>query len=174
MARTVEQVCQDCLGHDNLVAGCNEFVLAVVATFNPAALSPGDMANGILTGRLKSSPWIWIGEKPDEATRQAASGNLVLGGLTSTEMSFTDKKGKQHVASMGHIVVVTPGGPSLPGEITLTDGTTQPCRGGYPYCYQGAYNKLYRFKDRTQVDAVFPGALLQLVHYAYLNIKGDR
>lgn len=173
MAKSVEQVCKDSLERESLLAGCNEFVLAVVAAFDAKALAPGDKANVIVSKKLKSSPWIWIGEKPAEATRQAAQGNLVLGGLTSSEMTFVDKGGKQHTATMGHIVVVAPGGPSLPGEVTLTDGTTQPCRGGYPYCYQGAYNKLYRFKQRTQVDAVFPGNLLHRVHYAYLKIKSD-
>ena len=169
MSRTVEQVCQDSLDHEALVSGCNEFVLAVVQTFDKDALSSGDKANLIVSRKMKSPPWIWIGEDPDEATRQANAGHLVLGGLTSKEMTYTDK-GHQHVATMGHVVVVAPGGPSKPGQVTLMNGLKQAMRGGYPYCYQGAFMKAYRFRNRTQVDVVFPGLLLKKRHYAYIEI----
>jgi len=72
---------------------------------------------------------------------------------------------------MGHVVVVVPGGPSEPCHVRLTNGKEQAARGGYPYCYQGAAHEVYRFSERTQVDAVFPSLLLDKVIYAYVPLK---
>jgi hypothetical protein len=85
-------------------------------------------------------------------------------------MTYTQKDGKQHTATMGHVVVVVGGGPSSATTVKLLNGKTQPARGGYPYCYQGAANAPYRFTQQTQVDVVFPSAVLDNVVYAYLPI----
>ena len=84
----------------------------------------------------------------------------MVGGLTQTEMTYIGRDTKEHKAKMGHVAVVVPGGPSKPGSVKLADGTLMPVRGGYPYCHQGAAHEIYRFKERTQVDAVFPALLL--------------
>jgi hypothetical protein len=111
---------------------------------------------------------------PDKATQYATDGQFVIGGLTQTEMTYVGRDQKEHKATMGHVVVVVPGGPSKPSQVKLTDGTLQPVRGGYPYCYQGAAHALYRFTERTQVDAVFPGLLLTKVIYAYIEITKSK
>jgi hypothetical protein len=144
-----------------------------VNEFASGAIAPGDKANTIIERRIKHPPWVWLGEKPDEATKRATRGDLVLGGLTSSEMTYIDRRKREHSATMGHVVVIAPGGPSRPGDQKLADGTTQPCRGGYPYCYQGAYNALYRIRSRTQVDLVFPSLLLDKVHYAYVDLSAN-
>ena len=37
-----------------------------------------------------------------------------------------------------------------------------------------AAHEIYRFKERTQVDAVFPALLLDRVIYAYIDIKKEK
>jgi hypothetical protein len=173
MARTIEQACEDAVDHENLLASCNGFVYAVVNEFAPGAIEPGADADKIVSSKLLKSGgrWIAIGQNSNDATARAEEGDLVLGGLTSQEMTYTDGKKREHKATMGHVVVVVAGGPSKPITIMLMDGKTpQACRGGYPYCYQGAAHSLWRFKGKTQVDAVFPGQLLSKVHYAYIKL----
>jgi hypothetical protein len=173
MARTIEQACADAVDHENLLASCNGFVYAIVSEFAPGAIEPGANADGIVSNKLLKGgdQWVPIGQNPDDATAKAAEGNLVLGGLTSAEMTYKDMKKREHKASMGHVVVVVGGGPSKPITLMLMDGkTAQACRGGYPYCFQGAAHSLWRFKGKTQVDAVFPGVLLSKVHYAYIKL----
>jgi len=173
MARTVEQACQDFLSHEKYRSGCNLFVIAVVQEFVSGAVHAADNADAIIK-KMHGAPFVWIGTNPDEATKQAAAGNVVLGGLTKAQMTYTTKSGQHRVATMGHVVVVVEGGPSRPGEVTLASKVKQAVRGGYPYCYQGAAASAYRFEDRTQVDAVFPGPLLDKVIYAYLPIASAR
>jgi len=174
MRRTIEQACEDALDHENLLASCNGFVYAIVNEFASGAIEPGANADSIVSNKLLKGggQWVSIGQDPDGATAKAAEGNLVLGGLTKAELTYTDSKKRRHEATMGHVVVVVAGGPSKPMDIMLMYvNTPQSCRGGYPYCYQGAANKQWRFKEKTQVDAVFPGLLLNKVHYAYIEIK---
>jgi hypothetical protein len=175
MARSVVQVCEDFLDHSALLRDCSGFVSAVAKEFGYADVVRGD-ANG-LRAKFGSEattklPLRFIGKNPDLATEYAGKGHLVIGGLTSSEMIYKDRSGKEHKASMGHVVVVAPGGPSKPGKVTLADGREQPVRGGYPYCYQGAANSPYRLKARTQVDLVFPSVCLKDVIYAWLEVKG--
>lgn len=54
--------------------------------------------------------------------------------------------------------------------VRLADGREQATRGDYPYRFQGAAHAPYRIKARTQVDLVFPSALLKEVVYAYLKV----
>lgn len=162
---------------------CNEFIQAVAAKVGAewgVNLSDAFAGNAnLIRGRFGSqndtkAPFIYIGPYPDKATQYANDGQFVVGGLTSTEMTYVGRDKKQRTATMGHVVVVTPGGPSKPCIVTLTNGTAQPARGGYPYCYQGAAHEIYRFTDRTQVDVVFPSMLLNKVLYAYIDIQSKK
>lgn len=173
MARSVTQVCEDSLDHPELLQGCNLFVIAVAKEFGYGDVVVGNA--DAIRGKFNSEsgtalPFIYIGKNPDLATQLANEGHLVIGGLTKSEMKYKDKGGHEHAASMGHVVIVAPGGPSRPGTVKLADGREQATRGGYPYCFQGAAHAPYRIKARTQVDLVFPSALLKEVVYAYLKV----
>ena len=171
----VEDICKGYIKDPAKVANCNEFLQAVAAKVgsewgvNLTEAFAGN-ADSIRT-RFGTRPFVFIGPYPDKATEFANAGQFVVGGLTHAEMTYIDKNKKPHIATMGHVVVVVPGGPSSSGNVTLTDGTFQPVRGGYPYCYQGAARKAFRFKERTQVDVVFPATLLNKVEYAYIDIQ---
>jgi hypothetical protein len=180
MPMAVEDICKLYVRDPAKLANCNEFLQAValkVGTENGLDLKGAFAGNAnAIRGRFSTEkstapPFIYIGRFPDKATHYAAEGQLVVGGLTQTEMTYTGRDRKEHKATMGHMVVVVPGGPSKSGTVKLADGTLQPVRGGYPYCYQGAAHEIYRFRERTQVDAVFPTLLLDGVIYAYIDIK---
>jgi hypothetical protein len=184
MPQSVENICKVLIKDPRLIADCNGFLQAVAARVgneysipNIESLFAGN-ANSI-RGRFgtdpATKPFIYIGKNPDKATELANVGHLVVGGLTSSEMTYRDRGLHQHTAEMGHVVVVAPGGPSSATVIRLNTGPgqkaiEQPARGGYPYCYQGAHNERYRFSSRTQVDAVFPSLLLANVIYAYIGL----
>jgi hypothetical protein len=181
MARTVEEICQQFVKDTKLVASCNEFLQSVAAEvgreYNVKDIATAFSGNAnAIRSRFSSAdgtqkPFIYIGTNPTLATKYADAGQFVVGGLTSTEMTYTGRDKREHKASMGHVVVVAPGGPSKPCHIKLMNGVDQAVRGGYPYCYQGAAHEIYRFTERTQVDAVFPALLLNKVIYAYIAIK---
>jgi hypothetical protein len=186
MAQSLESICQQVVKNPKLVANCNEFIMAV-ATKVGSEYNLKDMATAFAgnansirdrfgTAGSTVKPFIYIGKDPYLATRYATEGHFVVGGLTSTEMTYMYYIGKdkhQNTATMGHLVVVVPGGPSRRCEIKLMNGETQSARGGYPYCYQGAHKPQYRFTEKTQVDAVFPRLLLNKVVYAYIPLKMD-
>ena len=175
MASNVDQVCESALVHPELLGGCNKFVQYVAGHYgysDTVAGNADDIRARFSTAAGTRVPFHYIGKKPDLATSFANQGKLVLGGLTRAEMHFFDRRGQEHVATMGHVVVVSGGGRSHRAEFTLTDGRKQKTRGGYPYCYQGAANAPYRLTTRTQIDLVFPAILLNEVVYAYLDIDG--
>jgi hypothetical protein len=176
MTTSVVNVCEAALSHPELLSGCNKFVEYVAQHFGygDAVKGNADQIRGKFSTEAGTKlPFHYIGKKPDLATKFANDGKLVIGGLTKTEMHYIDGRKIEHVATMGHVVIVCGGGPSVRGEITLADGRKQKTRGGYPYCYQGAAQAPYRLPMRTQVDLVFPSVLLNEVVYAYLEI-GDR
>jgi hypothetical protein len=168
MAGSVEATCSDIIKKPGMSSGCNTFVQAVAKVYGKDDLFVGN-ADSIRT-KLNVAPFKPIGKNPNLATSCAMQGELVIGALSKAEATWKDSAGHQHSAVMGHVVVVVPGGPSRALTIRLQNGTAQPCRGGYPYCYQGAANPAYRFLARTQVDAVFPSHVLNDVYYAYLDI----
>ena len=180
MPMAVEDICKLYVRDPAKVANCNEFLQAIaekVGAENGLNLREAFAGNAnTIRGRFNTQtstgpPFIYIGPFPDKATQYAADGQFVIGGLTQTEMTYVGRDNREHKSTMGHVVVVVPGGPSKQVPVKLADGTLQPVRGGYPYCYQGAAHALYRFKERTQVDAVFPGLLLTRVIYAYIDLK---
>jgi len=168
MAKTVETTCKETIAKPGMSSGCNTFVQAVAKEYGKEDAVAGNADQ--IRMKLNDPPFKAIGKNPQMATSYAVQGKLVIGGLSKTEATWKDKGGHDHTATMGHVVVVVPGGPSLRLTITLQNGKTQECRGGYPYCYQGAANPPYRFLSRTQVDAVFPSHVLNDVYYAYLDI----
>lgn len=179
MPTSVEDICKLYVKDPAKVANCNGFIQAVAAKvgtewgmdLTAAFAGNADSIRTQFGSPNGSAPFIYIGPFPDKATRFANAGQFVVGGLTSTEMTYVGRDKKKRVATMGHIVVVAPGGPSAPGKVTLANGVEQPVRGGYPYCYQGAAHEIYRFASRTQVDVVFPAMLLNKVLYAYIDIQ---
>jgi hypothetical protein len=173
-SRSVSQVCEDCLDHEELLKGCNLFVQSVCGNFGYGDLfSKGDNADAMIA-KFSKTPFQWIGKDPDKATACANAGSLVLGGLTKAGMSYDNKLGVKIEASMGHVVVIAPGGPSNAGKLKLANGQMQDMRGGYPYCYGGAAIPKYRIKSRLQVDAVFPSVVLRDVVYAYLDVVASK
>jgi len=180
MPTSVEDICKLFVKDPVKVSTCNEFLQAVAAKvgtewgldLKSAFAGNADQIRGSFNSEKDTkTPFIYIGPDPDKATQYAAAGQFVVGGLTKMEMTYTLDDGTLRQATMGHVVVVAPGGPSKPGIVTLANGKTQPARGGYPYCYQGAHYESYRFTDRTQVDVVFPARLLSKVIYAYIDIQ---
>jgi hypothetical protein len=179
MPKSVEDICKVFIKDATKVANCNEFIQAVAATvgtewgvdLTSAFSGNADSIRARFGSDPASAPFIYIGPHPDKATEFAEAGQFVVGGLTHVEMTYIGRDTKKRTATMGHVVVVVPGGPSAAGTVTLANGVEQPVRGGYPYCYQGAAHEIYRFTDRTQVDAVFPGVLLDKVIYAYIDIQ---
>ena len=175
MALSVDEISSTFVQDDNLISDCNKFVQAVggkVATEYGSpdlkALLAGD-ADSIVR-RFKDLPFSFNGnDKPagNEATRLANEGHFVLGGLSAAER----KKFDTH-ATKGHVVIVAPGGPSKPFSGKSKSGHLLQGRGGYPYCYQGAQEAVYRFNKRTQIDVVFNKHALDHISYAYINLKG--
>jgi len=159
-----------------LVANCSGYLTAVAETIGAAGNAFQGNADTIRsrfsTAESTIAPFHYIGKDPNKATAYANKGYFVVGGLTSAEMTYKDLQGHEHRASMGHVVVIVPGGPSTGGEVTLADRSKRPARGGYPYCFQGAYVPAYRFSERTQVDVVFPRVTLQNVVYAWVSANG--
>jgi hypothetical protein len=171
MAMAIETISAQFVMDDLVVADCNKFVQAVagkVATEYQIGLSEAFAGNAdAIRNRFSESPFIPIGKDKALATKLANEGQLVLGGLNTHEMKLYEPK-----ATMGHVVVIAPGGPSKAiSEVKLKNGKTQAARGGYPYCYQGAHLSQYRFKEKTQVDVVFPSRSLEHINYAYVDIK---
>jgi hypothetical protein len=181
MAESVEDICTRLVKDSKLVASCNGFLAAVANKVESehkvegvSALFAGtaDSVRGRFADEARTvKPLVFIGQDPDKATAMAAAGHFVVGGLTSGEMTYVGRDKVQRTATMGHVVVVVPGGPSKPRVVRLANGKDQPARGGYPYCYQGAAHAIYRFSERTQVDVVFPSLLLDRVIYAYVPLK---
>jgi len=175
MPTSVEDVCKLYVKDSTKVANCNQFLQAVASKVGAdwgVDLSKAFSGNAdTIRGRFKEAPFIYIGPFPDKATAFATDGKFVVGGLTHGEMTYIGRDNRRRTATMGHVVVIAPGGPSKGGEIELADGTKQKVRGGYPYCYQGAAHEIYRFDHRTHVDAVFPALLLDRVEYAYIDIQ---
>ena len=168
--RTISQVCEDCLDHPELLRGCNLFVQAVCAAFDYGdVFSKGDDADAMVK-KFSSAPFHLIGKDKAKATEYANSGKLVIGGLNRAGMSYTSKQHKEIKASMGHVVIIAPGGPSKPGKTVLLDGTEQDSAGGYPFTYGGAAILKYRIKSMLSVDIVFPKPVRDDVAYAYLDI----
>lgn len=154
MAMAVEDISALFVKDERIIADCNKFVQAVagrVATEYGMKLQEFSIAFAGTADEIRSRfdkpPFVSIGTNKERATELANQGELVLGGFGLSEMKKYEPK-----ATMGHIVVIAPGGPSKP---LAPSGSFPGARGGYPYCYQGAHNSLYRFKTRTQVDVVF-------------------
>lgn len=170
MAMAVDEISAQLVNDERIIADCNKFVQAVagkVATeygIKYADFSKLFMgtANDIRL-RFDRAPFISIGTDRARATKLANEGQLVFGGLSLHEMQLYEPK-----ASMGHIVVIAPGGPSKP---IPKSPKFHGAHGGYPYCYQGAHDPRYRFKNKTQVDAVFPRSSLPHIQYAYIQIE---
>ena len=187
MADSIGDICKLLVKDEKLVASCNGFLAAVAAkvatAYNVDGLAAAFAGNAnAIRGRFSNKastakPFEYIGQDPDKATAMAEDGHFVVGGLTSTEMTYVGRDKKTHTATMGHLVVVVRGGPSEPCHVKLAKKDSkgrqleQAARGGYPYCYQGAAHEIYRFSERTQVDAVFPSLLLDKVVYAYVPLK---
>src|SRR5262245_46975049 len=124
MARTVEEICGDLVKDSKLVANCNDFLLAV-ATKVASEYKRPDITN-VFLGKADTirarfndkgsavAPFVFIGTDPTMATQRATDGQFVVGGLLSTEMTYIGRDNKQRTATMGHVVVVVPGGPSKP------------------------------------------------------------
>jgi hypothetical protein len=150
-----------------LVANCNVFVQAVAAKV--ASEYGKDFAHlfegnaDAIRARFDRLPFHSIGTDGNKATTLANGGQFVLGGLSLHDMRLYEEK-----ATMGHIVVVAPGGPS---HAIPPSGSFPGARGGYPYCYQGAHIAKFRFAHKTQVDIVFPKRSLAHINYAYIEIK---
>jgi hypothetical protein len=170
--RTVTQVCEDSLDHPALLKGCNLFVQSVCAEFGYGDIfTKGDNADAMIK-KFDSPPFHYIGKDPDKATKVANEGHLVLGGLSLAAMLLVPLKNKPNAKkpTMGHVVVVAPGGPCKQENYILTTGAEQPAAAGYPYCYGGAAREEYRLKQRVSVSLVFPRASRDNVIYAYLEI----
>jgi hypothetical protein len=168
--RTVEQVCEDQLDHPELLKGCNLFVQQVCAEFGYGELyTKGDNADRMI-GRFRSKPFVYLGTDEDKATKFADDGYLVLGGLTLAQMLSGLPKDATQKPTMGHIVVIAPGGPCEQKEYTLADGKKQPAAAGYPYCYGGAAIARYRIKEKATISLVMPKMSRDETQYAYLEI----
>jgi hypothetical protein len=175
MPASIEDICKRLVQDKALVANCNVFLIAAADAIGAAGnvfQGNADTIRGKFgTPETTVAPFHYIGKDPNKATAYANKGYFVVGGLTRAEMTYTGLHGHDHKATMGHVVVVVPGGPSAAGEVTLADGSKRPARGGYPYCYQGAHVPAYRFSARTQVDVVFPAVTLGNVVYAWVTAK---
>jgi hypothetical protein len=169
MAMPVEEITGQLVKDERLIADCNKFVQAVASKVaSEYGMNLRDFSSAFagtadnIRARFDKPPFISIANDKARATKLANEGQLVLGGLSLNEMRTYEPK-----ATMGHIVVIAPGGPSKP---LAPGGSFKGARGGYPYCYQGAHIPQYRFKTRTQVDVVFPKDSLPHINYAYINI----
>jgi len=116
------------------------------------------------------APFHYIGPDKTLAMKYADQGYLVLGGLTKSQMNL-NKKPSTHPATMGHVVIIAPGGPAPARKnVKLANGHTQDLRGDYPYCYQGAHYSAYQFTEKTQVSCVFPKDHLDDIVYGYVDV----
>lgn len=173
MALSVDEISATFVRDDSLISDCNKFVQAVggkvaseYGNSNLRGLLAGD-ADAIVRS-FRQAPFHFIGNDKtaaDEATRLANQGHFVLGGLSAAER----KKYDVH-ATKGHVVIVARGGPSKPFSGKSKSGHLLQGRGGYPYCYQGAQEAVFRFNERTQVDVVFNKHALDHINYAYISL----
>lgn len=126
-------------------ADCNQFVRAVA---NRVGVSLSGNADQILSDITKGQ-WIDHGVDGVAASVAAQAGHLVIGGLTSTELS------DQH----GHVVVVVP--PTGPLG-----------KGKYPYAYWGSLNPAIRENGGKglTVNYSFAEGIRDKVHYASIAI----
>ena len=167
--RSVEQVCKDYLGHPELLKGCNLFVQAVCGAFGYGTLfSKGDNADAMIA-KLNSPPFHNLKTDKKAAADQADKGMLVLGGLTLADMKAATPSGHRQ-PTMGHIVVIAPGGLCRPTTFKLANGDPWEAAGGYPYCYGGAAQAVYRIAAKLTISCVMPRASRDKTQYAWLDI----
>lgn len=170
--RTITQVCEDLLDHPEVLKGCNLFVQQVCTEFGHGSLfSKSDNADAMIA-KFGQTPFTDLGTDKDKATQYADQGYLVLGGLTLASMLAALPEESQRRPTMGHVVVIAPGGPCKAAVYKLADGTTQPAAAGYPYCYGGAAIPKYRIKEKVTISLVMPKLSRDKTQYAYLNVKG--
>ncbi len=168
-SRTVEQVCQDYLEHPELLKGCNLFVQAVCANFEYDKLfNKGDNADAMIA-KFRAAPFHDLGTDKKAAADKAAEGQLVLGGLTLANMKAGSDP-KKKAPTMGHVVVIAPGGLCPPSTFTRADGVDQDAAGGYPYCYGGAAMEIYRVKEKVTISFVMPKTSRDKTQYAWLDV----
>jgi len=110
-------------------------------------------ADDIVARMRAGAPYKFLGKNPDGATKFAADGYFVIGGIESSEMA--------NDPDSGHVFVVVPGGPSSAGITTPWKDSKDKAilsRGGAPYCYNGSSNPKIPTDVRTQVDIIFSRA----------------
>ncbi|MFL7903128.1 hypothetical protein ACJ41P_18485 [Azospirillum argentinense] len=164
---TVESVCKEVSSNATNLENCNIFVQEVAKKLNSEGLFGGN-ADNIVARMRKGEPFTKLGTSSDSATKYAADGYLVVGGLESFNM--------QKKPDNGHVFVVVPGGPSQAGldtPWTDSNGKPYPSRGGQPYCYHGSKNPKLRTPNRTQVDFLFSRTDEKNVFYAALPVKAE-
>ena len=172
----VEEACKNCVKSKENVSNCNIFVIKVADALGVGNFFSGLNANMMVakfSNPNAKAPFHYIGKNKNLAMQYADRGYFVLGGLTAGQMNV-NKNPTSHQATMGHVVIVAPGGPAPATKVKLANGVMQPARGGYPYCYQGAHDSAYQFTDKTQVSCVFPKDHLDDIVYGYVDVaKAD-
>lgn len=172
----VEEACKNFVKSKENVSNCNIFVIKVADALGVGNFFSGlnaDMMVAKFSNPNSRAPFHYIGKTKNLAMQYADRGYFILGGLTKGQMNV-NKNPASHQATMGHVVIVAPGGPAPATKVKLANGVMQPARGGYPYCYQGAHDSAYQFTDKTQVSCVFSKNHLDDIVYGYVDVaKAD-
>ena len=172
----MEKACKNRVKSKEKVSNYNIFVIKVADSLGVGNFFSGlnaDMMVAKFSSSNSKAPFHYIGINKNLAMQYADRGYFVLGGLTKGQMNV-NKNPTSHQATMGHVVIVAPGGPAPASKVKLANGHMQPARGGYPYCYQGAHYSAYQFTDKTQVSCVFSKNHLDDIVYGYVDVaKAD-
>jgi len=125
---------------------CNRYVNAVVQICQSSAMFPGSYLADDIVGALGTPPWtaLTVGDKAS-ATSHAASGDIVIAGMTSTELSDTH----------GHVVI-------LHSKIRPADGM--------PFGSWGTDSSSIKPADNSPISKCFKKTLLPNMHYGYVSL----
>jgi hypothetical protein len=128
---------------------CNKFVEAVAGSLGITLTGSADD----IVSTIQNSPWNYIGNDlaaAAQAANYAAQNNLVIGGLTSTDLGDT--------SGHGHVVVVVPG--------ALVNGA-------YPLAYWGS-SKPGVARKNAGVNYAFSLPFRDQVKYGWISIPTTR
>lgn len=142
----VLQACTAAFGVRANQQACNRFVNAVVQICQPSAMFPGSYLADDIVGALSTTPWtaLTVGDKAS-AISHAASGDIVVAGMTSTELSDTH----------GHVVIL--------------QSKTRPAD-SMPFGSWGTDNSSIKPAENSPISKCFKKTLLPQMHYGYVSL----
>jgi hypothetical protein len=135
MAGARDQIITECaIAFEAHADDCNKYLKAVAALFFEPDLfaGPGMNADAIVAELRQSGDWTQLGTSHVAAIRDAQSGEFVIGGMSSDELS----------SAHGHVAVIVGDEGQLSGKVVV------------PICYAGSLSPSARV-ERRRVSETF-------------------